>query len=229
MFGRLATITSRVVVNNSVKTFMPARGLITLKPLKYPIEDGVLPLLTPKALATHYNKIHLAGCKTANDLLMGKSYDLVDPLSVLRNSRDEAEEALLYHALGNVFNHNLFFESIIPGGSPMSEVMKTLIEKNYGSVEELKRRFIRNAMSVYSSGWTFLVIREGRLDIMNTKEGATALAEEHVFPILCIDVWEHAYFQDFETRKSDYIQTFWNVIDWKAAEERLATMRPDVW
>eukprot|EP00026_Physarum_polycephalum_P016287 Phypoly_transcript_17163.p1 GENE.Phypoly_transcript_17163~~Phypoly_transcript_17163.p1 ORF type:complete len:112 (+),score=8.85 Phypoly_transcript_17163:451-786(+) len=111
----------------------------------------------------------------------------------------------------------------------MSPNVKRLICANYGTVEEFKRRFNQHAGATFSNGWTFLVIRDGRLEIMNCRDGATPYAEKGVWPIACIDLWEHAYFTDYQNRRNEYINRFWDVADWKAIEDRINEQMPQIW
>eukprot|EP01111_Echinosteliopsis_oligospora_P017847 TRINITY_DN788_c0_g1_i1.p1 TRINITY_DN788_c0_g1~~TRINITY_DN788_c0_g1_i1.p1 ORF type:complete len:246 (-),score=55.35 TRINITY_DN788_c0_g1_i1:10-747(-) len=206
------------------------RTFYTLQPLKYPIEDGVLPFISPTSLNTHYHHVNLSYCKLVNDLIMGKEgLNAMSPKDLIARVKYDASDALLYHSLGSVLNHVLFFESIKPGGAKMSSDMQKLIELNYGNVEEFQRRFNRNANSIFGNGWTFLVLREGRLEIINTKDGATVYGEEGIEPLLCLDVWEHSYFQDYENRRSDYVARFWKVVDWSEVERKIKNLTPDIW
>jgi len=230
MFAFRGVAATRTVLTSSKKIFFsPKRTVVTMSPLPYDVLGGVPPLISPKSLQLHYHNFCTGFCKTANDCIQGTPMDTLDRIIIIGKAKIDASSSLLYHSLGSVLNHELFFRSITPGGSPLPINTRRLIEANFGTVDELKRRFNKSAAATFSNGWTFLVVRDGRLEILNSRDGATAYGEKGVVPIACLDLWEHAYITDFEYRRNDYISRFWDVVDWQAIENRLNEKIPDIW
>jgi len=138
-------------------------------------------------------------------------------------------DALLVDVVGSILNHELFWESIKPGGRDMSPAVKTLIEFNFSSVDQLKQRITSLAKGITNSGWIFLVIREGKLEIMHTRNGGTVYGQTGIYPLLALDLYEHSYLYDYDNRKDEYVKNWFFAIDWEGFEERANQIAPEVW
>ncbi len=101
-----------------------------------------------------------------------------------------------------------------------------LFDLHFGGFEKFKEKFSHNAVSVFGSGWTWLVDNDGQLEIMNTFNAGTPLtAKPHVTPLLTIDVWEHAYYPTMENRRADFVKAYWSNVDWAAMEQRYKSIK----
>ncbi|MEM2139308.1 MAG: superoxide dismutase, partial [Candidatus Woesearchaeota archaeon] len=122
---------------------------------------------------------------------------------------------------GGHFNHSLFW-AILTGKSdkvPRGEISKE-IEKNFGSFEKFKELFTNAAMTRFGSGWAWLVFNKGKLEVYNLPNQDSPLSEGKI-PLLGLDVWEHAYYLKYQNRRKEYVDAFWNIINWKEVDRLL--------
>ena len=134
--------------------------------------------------------------------------------------------ALVRNNGGGFYNHNLFWECMSPtgGGEPGANLKKS-IDKSFGSFGAFKDNFAKAATGVFGSGWAWLIVQDGKLKITSTPNQDNPLmdvAAEKGKPILALDVWEHAYYLNYQNRRADYISAFWEVVDWKFVEKGMA-------
>ena len=137
----------------------------------------------------------------------------------------EKRTALRNNAGGHA-NHSLFWKSLKKGTSLQGD-LKAAIERDFGSVENFKAEFEKAAATRFGSGWAWLVINQGKLSVVSTANQDSPLMGKEIadcegFPLLGLDVWEHAYYLKFQNRRPDYIKEFWNVVNWDFVAERLA-------
>eukprot|EP01091_Cochliopodium_minus_P001495 TRINITY_DN1135_c0_g1_i1.p1 TRINITY_DN1135_c0_g1~~TRINITY_DN1135_c0_g1_i1.p1 ORF type:complete len:238 (-),score=68.44 TRINITY_DN1135_c0_g1_i1:58-747(-) len=195
------------------------RNLFELPPLKYNINEGLKPVISPKALDLHYNKHHNAYVNNANRLATGTEYESKTLEEVIISTSKIRSQAVLFNNVAQIYNHTFFWESMKPNGSEPSEKMKALLGKHFGSFDKFKEQFSHNATAVFGSGWTWLVDNNGHLEITNTFNAGTPITND-LHPLLTIDVWEHSYYVDFENRRPEYIKNWWSVVDWENIERR---------
>ncbi len=129
---------------------------------------------------------------------------------------------------GGYYNHNLFWKVMSPvgGGMPKNGLLKD-IEKSFGSFDSFKEKFSKAAATVFGSGWAWLVHSNGRLVVTTTPNQDNPLMDITPVkgtPLLLIDVWEHAYYLKYQNRRTDYINAFWNVVDWEYISEKYSTI-----
>ncbi|TCP95506.1 Fe-Mn family superoxide dismutase [Cricetibacter osteomyelitidis] len=195
--------------------------------------DALEPHFDAQTMEIHHSKHHQAYVNNANaaletlpelaELATGcpgkllKQLDKVpaDKLTVLRNN------------VGGHANHTLFWKGLKKGTELQGE-LKALIERDFGSVEAFKAEFEKAATTRFGSGWAWLILtEEGKLVVVSTANQDSPLMGKAIagcegFPIIGLDVWEHAYYLKFQNRRPDYIKEFWNVVNWDFAAERLA-------
>lgn len=183
--------------------------------LDYPL-GSMSPYLSYDVLNIHYSKIYLGYVNTLNNLLSKENYpynyslkELIDKIDIFPLSiRGE----ILYY-LSAVLNHNLYFYNIsnkqntLPTGK-----VKQDIDKNFGNFEKFKEEFIRSANNLKGSGYTFLVKDQDKLRILNTSNEDSPYYYGFI-PIICLDLWEHAYFLEYKDNRQRYIKNFFNIID----------------
>ena len=142
----------------------------------------------------------------------------------------EKRTALRNNAGGHA-NHSLFWKSLKKGTTLQGD-LKAAIERDFGSVENFKDEFEKAAATRFGSGWAWLVINQGKLSVVSTANQDSPLMGKEIagcegFPLLGLDVWEHAYYLKFQNRRPDYIKEFWNVVNWDFVAERLAKKLAD--
>jgi Fe-Mn family superoxide dismutase len=126
---------------------------------------------------------------------------------------------------GGVYNHNLFWQLMKPngGGNPTGDV-ESAINSAFGSFEEFKKQFTTAATTRFGSGWAWLIVQNGKLVITSTQNQDSPemdIAEQKGTPILTLDVWEHAYYLKYQNRRPEYIENWWNVVNWDEVARRL--------
>ncbi len=125
---------------------------------------------------------------------------------------------------GGYYNHLLFWENLTPNSTSPSPVLKAELEKNFGSVDKFREEFGNAAKKHFGSGWTWLVVtNNGKMVVTSTPNQDNPLmdvAEQKGTPLLCLDVWEHAYYLHYQNRRAEYVDNFWNVINWDTVSKR---------
>jgi Fe-Mn family superoxide dismutase len=171
----------------------------------------------------HHTKHHnayitnLNGAVEKTPELAGKS--LVEMLSDL-NAIPEAVRGVVRNHGGGTFNHNLFWEVLGPnaGGAPSGD-LAAAIDSAFGSFDAFKTEFAKSAGTRFGSGWAWLVKKDSGLAVVSTANQDSPLSDG-MTPILGIDVWEHAYYLNYQNRRADYVSAFWNVVNWDAVAEK---------
>ena len=189
-----------------------------LPPLKYP-NNALEPHIDTRTMAIHHDKHHQAYVDNLNKAL--ESYpDLQEKLTLeLLNDLDSLPEEIctaVRNQGGGHANHSMFWKSLSPdgGGTPQGNLAESINEA-FGSFSDFKEAFTKAAMSVFGSGWTWLCLDdEGNLLITTTANQDNPVSRD-LIPLVGLDVWEHAYYLNYENRRADYITAWWNVISWK--------------
>jgi len=186
------------------------------EPLPYDY-TALAPALSEETLRFHHDK-HAAGyAAKLNELLEGSEYD---DLGSLEEVILAADGAILNNA-AQLWNHNFYFEALAPAPKEHpTGVLATAIERAFGSFDLLREQMLRHCAALFGSGWVWLVRnREGVLEIMDAPNAGNPLCHGAV-PLLCIDVWEHAYYIDYRNARADAVAALWGKIDWAKVEQR---------
>ncbi|MDA9192870.1 superoxide dismutase [Flavobacteriaceae bacterium] len=192
-----------------------------LPKLNYAFE-ALEPNIDAKTMEIHYEKHHNGYTNNLNNIISGSENENKDIEEIL-NSLDLDNSGLRNNA-GGYYNHNLFWEIMGPnfGGEPKSEISES-IDSNFGSFENFKDEFSKAAATRFGSGWAWLCSKgNGKLEICSTANQDNPLMPNGCGgnPILCLDVWEHAYYLNYQNRRPDYINAFFNVINWDEVNKR---------
>jgi Fe-Mn family superoxide dismutase len=187
--------------------------------------DALEPHIDARTMEIHHTKHHQAYITNLNGAiektpeLAGKS--LVELLSGL-NAVPEGVRGVVRNHGGGTYNHNLFWEIMAPnaGGAPKGELLKA-IEASFKSFDDFKAEFNNAAATRFGSGWAWLVKKGSGLAVVSTPNQDNPLSDG-LIPILGIDVWEHAYYLNYQNRRPDYIAAWWNVVNWDAVAEKFA-------
>jgi len=191
-----------------------------LKDLPYDYED-LEPFIDTHTLGLHHRKHQQNYLNKLNELLIKNNYDYKYDLIELNYHIDEFpledKENILFN-LGGVLNHDIYFNSMSDKPSSPNIFLKTAIEKEFGNFNNFKDEFKKKAMSLKGSGYTFLVIDKNKLKIINLTNQDNPYYY-NLIPLLAIDLWEHAYYLNYENKKDLYIDNFLEIIDFKEANK----------
>jgi len=201
----------------------------TLKPLPY-AHDALEPHIDARTMEIHHGKHHQAYVNNLNAALESAGVTPPSCLCSLISSLDKVPEAIrgaVRNNGGGVANHNLFWKIMGPGkgGVPTGE-LAAAIDATFGSFEKFKEEFAKAGATRFGSGWAWLYVTpEKKLAVGSTANQdnprmGKAIAGIEGTPILAMDVWEHAYYLNYQNRRPDYIAAFWNVVNWDAVAER---------
>jgi Fe-Mn family superoxide dismutase len=200
----------------------------TLAPLPY-ANDALEPHFDAKTMEIHHDRHHQAYVTNLNAAIAGTDLDNQSIEEILANI-SKASPAVRNNGGGH-YNHDLFWNILAPAGKggELSGDLKAGIESAFGSVDEFKAQFKAAGTSRFGSGWAWLIVKaDGTLAITSTPNQDNPLmdiAEVKGTPILGLDVWEHAYYLHFQNKRPDYIDTFWNVVNWNAVAERFTAAK----
>ena len=184
--------------------------------------DALEPNIDAKTMEIHYGKHHNGYTNNLNNIISGTDNEGKSIEDIL-NSLDLENKGLRNNG-GGYYNHNLFWEIMGPngGGEPSGEISES-INSNFGSFENFKDEFSKAAATRFGSGWAWLCAQpDGKLEICSTANQDNPLMPNGCGgnPILCLDVWEHAYYLNYQNRRPDYINAFFNVINWEEVNIR---------
>ncbi len=184
--------------------------------------DALEPHIDAKTMEIHHTKHHQTYVDKANGALEGHPMADRPVEEVLRNIgslNDDIKQPVINNAGGHA-NHSLFWEVLSPdgGGAPKGSVAEA-INKAFGSFDVFKEKFTTAATTRFGSGWAWLIVnKNGELEVNSTANQDSPLMKSHI-PVLGLDVWEHAYYLNYQNRRPDYIKAFWNVVNWDKVEE----------
>lgn len=207
-------------------TIISAMGQYSLPKLSYSY-DALEPYIDAVTMNIHYNNHHATYVNNLNNAL--KDYpelmkkDIADLLRGLNNV-PESIRTVVRNNGGGHYNHTLFWSLLAPAGSSsISPALTKLLTDNFGSVNAFKAEFEKAAAGRFGSGWVWLIkTKDGKLQIISTPNQDNPImptAEIKGEPVLALDVWEHAYYLKYQSKRPDYAKAFWNVVNWKEVEK----------
>jgi Fe-Mn family superoxide dismutase len=185
--------------------------------------DALEPHIDARTMEIHHGKHHNAYTTNLNNALDGTEFAEQSIEQVLANldAIPEAKRNAVRNNGGGFANHNLFWTTLAPEGQggEASEALANAINEAFGSMDAFKEQFGAAATTRFGSGWAWLVVHEGgKLSVTSTPNQDTPLMEGKT-PILGLDVWEHAYYLNYQNRRPDYIKAFWNIVNWAKVSE----------
>ena len=184
--------------------------------------DALEPFIDGKTMEIHHDKHHRTYVNKLNALIEGnKELEGKIPEEIIANIEtvDEKIRTAVRNQGGGVVNHNFFF-SILKKEVKIPNEIKEAIEEKFDSFEKFREEFLKSALGLFGSGWTWFVLNEeGELEIMNTLNQDSPLSLGFI-PLLVIDLWEHAYYLKYQNRRAEYIENFFNVINWEKVNEK---------
>lgn len=202
---------------------------VSLPSLPYD-ENALAPHISHKTMAVHYGKHHAGYVQKLNDRIAGTDYADMGLEAIIQISH-AAEEAGVFNNAAQIWNHMFFWDSMRPsgGGEPsgsLAQAMKT----SFGSYSEFREAFVAAGTGQFGSGWVWLVSDGGKLSIATTSNAGSPLLEDRV-PLLTCDVWEHAYYLDYQNGRRSFLEAFVDaLVNWEFAEQQFQTNgQEDYW
>jgi Fe-Mn family superoxide dismutase len=182
--------------------------------------DALVPHLSKETFEYHYAKHHQAYVTNLNNLIKGTEYENLELEAIIM----KAPAGGVYNNSAQVWNHTFFWNCLKPnGGGAPAGALAAAIDKKWGSFDEFKKAFQTSAVGNFGSGWTWLVKKpDGSVDIVNMGAAGTPLTTPDL-ALLCIDVWEHAYYIDYRNQRPKFVETYLNsLVNWSFAEKNFA-------
>jgi superoxide dismutase, Fe-Mn family len=205
----------------SVSRAAAAEPTIALPPLPY-AKDALEPFISERTIEFHYGKHHQAYIDNTRKLIFGTEYAGLSLKEIVQKSSGKPEQSAIFNNAAQSFNHDFLWKSMKPGGGgkPAGRIGQA-IEKSFGSHVQFEKEFSEAALTQFGSGWAWLVQDGTALKVIKTANADTPITQGLV-PILTLDVWEHAYYLDYQNRRGDYIRAYLDhLINWSFAENNL--------
>ncbi|ALM10482.1 MAG TPA: superoxide dismutase [Candidatus Peribacter riflensis] len=183
--------------------------------------DALEPHIDAKTMEIHYGKHHQTYCDNANKFLAGTPLEgrpIEDVLKNLEQIPADKRTAVRNHG-GGYANHNMFWTVLGPKSTGPSGSLADAITKAFGSVDAFREKFEAAALGQFGSGWAWLVKNGGQLEVLNLPNQDSPLSIGKT-PVLCLDVWEHAYYLKYQNRRAEYVKAFWSVVNWEEVGRR---------
>lgn len=194
----------------------------TLPPLPY-ATDALAPHMSAETFSFHHAKHHNAYVVNLNNLIAGTAHEKSSLEEIIHASAKDASLAGVFNNAAQVWNHTFFWNSMKPnGGGKPTGAIAAAIDKSFGSLDAFKDEFKKAAVGQFGSGWAWLVSEKGALKITKTANADLPMVHGQTAILTC-DVWEHAYYLDFQNRRPDFVQSFLdNLVNWDFANANLA-------
>lgn len=178
--------------------------------------NALEPYMSTETLEYHYGKHHLAYVNKLNELILGSEYSDMPLKEIIQKSSGG-----IFNNAAQIWNHNLFWESLkINNGEAPTWKLAHMIDESFWSFSEMKEIFKTESLSRFGSGWVWLVQRDDALEIYSSPNAENPLTLWWNTLLGC-DVWEHSYYIDTRNDRGQYIENFWNIVNWKVVEDRL--------
>jgi Fe-Mn family superoxide dismutase len=178
------------------------------------------PYIDAKTMEIHLTKHHQAYISKANETLAGTAFENKTAEDILRSFNDVPEniKTIVQNHVGGHANHSLFWEILSPIKSAPSTELANAIDSDLGGMASFKEKLTALAMGRFGSGWAWVNVKNGKLELENSANQDSPLMSGKT-PILGLDVWEHAYYLNYQNRRADYIEAFFNIINWTKVSE----------
>ncbi|MBK7098295.1 MAG: superoxide dismutase [Sphingobacteriales bacterium] len=192
----------------------------TLPALSY-AKDALEPHIDAQTMEIHHGKHHQAYIDNLNKAIEGTEHAEKSLKDLVKNAG--AISGAVRNNGGGHWNHSFFWEILAPnaGGTPSGKLADAITE-TFGSLDALKEKFNNAGVTRFGSGWAWLIVKDGKLEVTSTPNQDNPLmdvAEVKGTPILGVDVWEHAYYLKYQNRRAEYLKAFWNIVNWSKVQE----------
>ena len=190
---------------------------------KLPFEMNALePYISERTFSFHYGKHYATYVKNTNDLILGTDLENATLEDIVLTAVGDGDKTALFNNAAQAWNHEFFWNSLTDKeeNKVIPEVLMRQILKDFGSLAVLLEEFKKAAVGQFGSGWTWLVFEKDKLKIISTSNAFTPLTTNDQVPLLCIDVWEHAYYLDYQNRRVDFVEGILNhCLNWSFAAQ----------
>ena len=185
-------------------------------------ENALEPVSSANTLSFHHGKHHAAYVKKTNELVAGTRFESMTLEQIVAETAGRSEGQKLFNQAAQAWNHAFFWNCLAPraGGKPTGELARR-IDAELGGYDKFRESFVKAAVECFGSGWAWLAMRDGKLEIAALPNAGTPLATGAT-PLLTIDVWEHAYYLDYQNRRPDFVGAVVDkLLNWNFAEQQL--------
>jgi len=193
-----------------------------LPPLTYP-NDALEPHIDTQTMSIHHDKHHNTYVTNLNAAVAGTEFESMSPEDLIQNLDRVPEDkrtAVRNNGGGHV-NHTLFWTIMGPnGGGAPTGAISSAIDRDFGSFDALKEAVNKAGAGRFGSGWAWVVLKDGKLAVTSTPNQDNPLMDGSGAPIFGVDVWEHAYYLNYQNRRPDYLAAWWNTLNWDAINDR---------
>lgn len=180
-----------------------------------PYSDQALePYISASTISFHYGKHHKTYVDNLNKLLAGSSFEHSTLEEIVKNS-----DGGIFNNGAQVWNHSFYWQCLKPGTTEPSGLLMDSIRRSFGDFELFKQEFTRSALTLFGSGWVWLVINENGILSITQESNAGNPMRKGLKPLMTCDVWEHAYYLDKQNRRAEYVEDFWNILNWEFVEK----------
>ena len=192
-----------------------------LPPLPYS-QDALDPVISDRTIGFHYGKHHKGYVDTLNKLIADTALADLSLERLIAETAGKADKVVIFHNAAQVWNHTFYWHSLrASGGGEPPAALKQRIEGSFGTLDACKKALATAAATEFGSGWVWLVLEDGRLKVVKTDNADTPMTKG-AKPLLAIDVWEHAYYLDYQNRRADYVNALLDkLINWNFAADNL--------
>ena len=192
-------------------------------PIKLPYAENALePVVSAKTISFHYGKHHKAYADKLNELVADTPYEHLSLEEIVKKGAGNDKDKLIFNNAAQVWNHDFYWQSMAPKGGEPSGKIKDALKDSFGGVKEFKEAFAKAAVAQFGSGWAWLIKgKDGKLEITTTSNADTPAAHGKT-ALLAADVWEHAYYLDYQNRRPDHVKDWLDKLaNWSFAEKNL--------
>ena len=214
-------------MQRDVSATTDAAGLFTLPPLPY-AQRALAPVISARTIQFHYGKHHQGYVEKLNTLIAEQQMLHIPLVELIRRTHGDADRAEIFNNAAQVWNHNFYWQCLKPatrmtGDHPTGDLARR-IDDSFGSTDALKAELIEQAVAQFGSGWVWLVRDGDGLKVVKTGNAEVPFTTGHV-PLLTIDVWEHAYYLDYQNRREEHVTAvIEELLNWQFAAENLTRL-----
>jgi superoxide dismutase, Fe-Mn family len=192
----------------------------SLPPLPW-AEDALQPVISKQTIEFHYGKHHAAYVNNLNGLVSGTDMADMSLEQIVRKVKDQSDKKAIFNNAGQVWNHTFFWNCLAPNRAEPSKALADKVNESFGGMQQFEEQFVKAATGQFGSGWAWLTHNGGKLAIETTANADTPMAHGRAC-LLTVDVWEHAYYLDYQNRRPDFLKAVVGQrLNWKFASEQL--------
>jgi len=207
-------------MNTTTKTDAPKKTTFKLAPLPF-AEDALEPTISRQTVALHYGKHHRKYVDSLNELVRGTRFEALPLDDVIKRAANGSANISVFRNAGQAWNHHFYWRSLAPGRARPSGKLLRQLERDLGGYESFVKGITDAATGEFGSGWAWLVLDRGKLKVVSTSDADTPILQG-MTPLLTLDVWEHAYYLDYQNRREEHVrQVIDNLLNWEFAATNL--------